>query len=871
MNKTFYKFIGFLLFVSLLFNFYLLYEFSKNRAYFEIQEGHFVSIDILNEIYIASLQLDQFSQLYIRTQDTKQLETYNNIANQVFGRSPRTTASLYHMQTRELLDILKENIPDSHYKDQLIGMYNQLVIQHECQKKAFQNFSDNRTNPDNAIKILYSAAYLDSIDYIINTYTELVNNTKHIEPTYSPINLTFIQIFSALLLILAVICSIMIARHYINISDNKASIQKYINLLVNSMPFASCIFDDSGKVIGCNTKLIELLDIPAKEEFISNFTRYFAKEQAQQAVTTFIREKNTFLQKNNIAKFKWVFLDIMENPVPCVVTAIHFHFRNKNYYIYYAFNSQKELEMQAKIKEQEERIQIMLDSTPLCCTIWDENYALIDCNQECLRFFNFAAKQDFIENFTKLIPLCQPNGQLSASAQLEKLKKAFETGHETFEWLYKNLNQELIPFHVTLERIKYKNGNVIVSYARDLREEKNIFNTLKKKQTELYEAKMRSEKEAKAKSDFLAVMSHEIRTPLNVIINVFGFLTETKLEPKYQDFVEKGISSATLLLHTINDILDYSKIEAGQLNIEHVPFTLSELSKNIFNLFTIQMQQKGLEYTIDKDPALQDSWIGDPVRIIQILSNFISNACKFTEKGSVTVKISKVSESNVYDIKIAILSFEVIDTGIGISEEQRYTIFHPFTQADSSTTRKYGGTGLGLSISKNLANLMQGQLTCTSTLGEGSAFKLEIPLEHDEKPQRSETKQTSAIDDKKLKNLSVLLVEDNAVNTIVAMELLRKKDISVDTAVNGIEAIKKASAHSYDIILMDIQMPVMDGVTATRHIRKDLQLITPIIAMTANVLEEDKKLYMESGFNAHIAKPVIPAVLYETLTKFSPL
>lgn len=512
-----------------------------------------------------------------------------------------------------------------------------------------------------------------------------------------------------------------------------------------------------------------------------------------------------------------------------------------------------------------------MDSTPLCCTIWDENYALIDCNQECLRFFNFATKKDFIENFTKLLPLCQPNGQLSGSAQLEKLRKAFATGHETFEWLHQNLNQELIPCQVTLVRIRYKHSNVIVSYARDLREEKKIFAALKKKQTELYEAKLHSEKEAKAKSDFLAVMSHEIRTPLNVIINVFGFLTETKLEPKYQDFVEKGISSATLLLHTINDILDYSKIEAGQLNIEHIPFSLNELTKNIFNLFTIQMQQKGLEYTIDTAPDVQDSWVGDPVRIIQILSNFISNACKFTEKGSVTVKISKVSENNVCDIKIAILSFEVIDTGIGISEEQRYSIFHPFTQVDSSATRKYGGTGLGLSISKNLATLMQGQLTCTSTPGEGSAFKLEIPLEHNEKPISSEPKQTNIVDDKKLKNLSVLLVEDNAVNTIIALELLRKKDIIVDTAVNGIEAIKKASEHSYDMILMDIQMPVMDGVTATKHLRKDLELITPIIAMTANVLEADKKLYMESGFNAHIAKPVIPAVLYQTLAEFSPL
>lgn len=632
-----------------------------------------------------------------------------------------------------------------------------------------------------------------------------------------------------------------------------------------------CIFNEYGKVIGCNTKLIELLDIPTTDEFINNFTKYFAKEQAKKAVSIFVYEKNAFIQKNSIVKFKWVFLDFAGNPVPCVVTAVHFHFRNKNYYIYYAFNSQKELEMRAKIREQEQRIQIMLDSTPLCCTIWDEKYNLIDCNQECVRFFNFKTKQDFIEQFSKLIPLCQPNGKLSIPDHHERLKKAFETGHETFEWLLQNLDQELIPCHKTFVRIKYKNSNVIVEYVRDLREEKKMLSILKKKQTDLMDAKLQSDKEAKEKSDFLAVMSHEIRTPLNAIINVFGFLNEINLDPKYKDFVEKGISSATLLLHTINDILDYSKIEAGQLNIEHIPFSIDELTKTIYNLFILQMEQKGIAYRIDKNTDLEDLWLGDPIRILQVINNLVSNAYKFTEKGSITIRVRKVSESIVCGSKIAILSFEVIDTGIGISEEQLHHIFSPFMQADSSTTRKYGGTGLGLSISKNLANLMQGQLTCTSTLGGGSTFKLEIPLEYNEQTSLLEAKSISKIDDAKLKNLSVLVVEDNDINSIIAAELLKKKGIIVDTAVNGLEAIKKASEQSYDIILMDIQMPVMDGITATKHLRRDLELATPIIAMTANVLEEDKKLYMKSGFNAHVGKPIMPAVLYQTLTQFSPL
>ncbi len=526
--------------------------------------------------------------------------------------------------------------------------------------------------------------------------------------------------------------------------------------------------------------------------------------------------------------------------------------------------------MQAKIKEQEERIQVMLDSAPLCCTIWDKDFKLIDCNFESARFFNFQTKQEFIDNFEKLNPIYQPDGQLSTEKHLQLLKKSFQSGYKTFEWLHQDLEHNLIPCHITFTRINYKNTNVIISYARDLREEKTMFNKLKKKQTELIEAKLKSEREAKAKSDFLAIMSHEIRTPLNIIINVFGLLAEIRIDEKNDDFVQKGLSSATLLLHTINDILDYSKIEAGQLHIEHIPFSLNELIKNIHNLFSLQMEQKGITYIIDKEQEVEDSWLGDPIRITQILNNLINNAYKFTETGSITLKISKISKSDIDDKTIVLLRFEVMDTGIGITEEQIEKIFSPFMQADTSTTRKYGGTGLGLSISKNLASLMEGQLSCTSKVGEGTNFSLEIPLEFNKDKVTTNQESLNEYDENILKNLSILLVEDNPINTLIAAELLKKKKIIVDTASNGLEAIKKIHDHTYDVILMDIQMPDMDGITATKIIRQELKIQTPIIAMTANVLEEDKKLYMQSGFNSHIGKPIVPINLYKTLIKFAP-
>lgn len=869
MNKTFFRITVTVLFLSFILNFYLLYEVHKNKTFFEVQSEHFVTVGILNEIYLTSVQLNQLSQMYIRTEDQYYLNNYTNITNQMLGKSPRSNNNLFHMKVLKLADIIKTNLADKEYTQQLLEMYAELELQHAFQQKAMQALKNDDTSRYEALSVLTSQDYLDSLAVITNTYDTIINNTQHVEPNFSPINFAFIHSLAALLFFFTITFMFIKLRQGYKSSKIK-DIDEYIHLLVDSMPFVSIIFNDNGKVIDCNKKLVELLDLSNEEQFINNFRQYLAKEQEEKPLSLFIAEKNELIKEKSISSFKWIFLDASGAPIPCQVTAIYLTYLNKNFYIYYAFNSQKELEMQAKIKEQEERIQVMLDSAPLCCTIWDKDFKLIDCNFESARFFNFQTKQEFIDNFEKLNPIYQPDGQLSTEKHLQLLKKSFQSGYKTFEWLHQDLEHTLIPCHITFTRINYKNTNVIISYTRDLREEKTMFNKLKKKQTELIEAKLKSEREAKAKSDFLAIMSHEIRTPLNIIINVFGLLAEIRIDEKNDDFVQKGLSSATLLLHTINDILDYSKIEAGQLHIEHIPFSLNELIKNIHNLFSLQMEQKGITYIIDKEQEVEDSWLGDPIRITQILNNLINNAYKFTETGSITLKISKISKSDIDDKTIVLLRFEVMDTGIGITEEQIEKIFSPFMQADTSTTRKYGGTGLGLSISKNLASLMEGQLSCTSKVGEGTNFSLEIPLEFNKDKVTTNQESLNEYDENILKNLSILLVEDNPINTLIAAELLKKKKIIVDTASNGLEAIKKIHDQTYDVILMDIQMPDMDGITATKIIRQELKIQTPIIAMTANVLEEDKKLYMQSGFNSHIGKPIVPINLYKTLIEFAP-
>lgn len=868
MNKSFRNILGCLLLLSFLLNFYMVYKIHANRDYFDLHDNHYIAIDILNELYLSSRLLDQLTYQYITSGDEEYRTSYEDILNQILGLNIRKNQNLFHADRINLFTIIQKNIIPGPEKEKLIAMFEQLLIQTNFQRQAF-NLFESGISSDEALNFLKNPIYDNSTDIIFSNFNSLMNKIPHISHKPSPINIEAIFPITGGLFFVSVVVLIIYLYKNSSILKNKMDVEEYINLLVNSMPFVSVIFDNNGKVIGCNQKLLELLDIKSENQFINNYKEYLAPEQEDIPLEQFIYEKNTLIKQNNIDTFNWVFLDSSEKPIPCQVTALYFNYHDKSYFIYYAFNSQKELEMQAKIKEQEERMQIMLDSTPLCCAIWDDNYNIIDCNFESARLFNFSSKQEFIDNFTKISPICQPDGQFSSDKFLNAVQRTFITGYESFEWLHQDLSHTLIPCHVILVRISYRDSNIVVAYTRDLREEKKIFNKLKRKQTELIEAKLQSEKEAKAKSDFLAIMSHEIRTPLNAIINIFGFLDEVNLDAKHKDFVKKGTSSANILLHTINDILDYSKIEAGQLNIEHISFSMPELLDNIQSLFNDQMDKKKLDFIFTKQENIEANWIGDPMRITQILMNLLSNAIKFTDKGSITLKVSKVAENKTNEGTHAIFLFEVIDTGIGITHAQLKKIFTPFMQADTSTTRKYGGTGLGLSISQNLAKLMHGQLTCTSTAGEGSNFKLEIPLELDEKSLVQEKEDKNQHNENTLKGMHILLVEDNQINTLVATELLKKKEIVVDTAVNGIEALKKAQENTYDAILMDIQMPQMDGITATKHMRSDLKLETPIIAMTANVLEEDKKLYMQSGFNAHIGKPIIPAKLYETLMDIS--
>jgi len=372
-------------------------------------------------------------------------------------------------------------------------------------------------------------------------------------------------------------------------------------------------------------------------------------------------------------------------------------------------------------------------------------------------------------------------------------------------------------------------------------------------------AQRQAHKLAQAKSEFLAKMSHEIRTPLNGVIAAADLMAATQLNDEQHELLDTLRLSAKTLLGIINDILDFSKIEAGRMVLETLPFTPTVLVEEVVSIMAPAAHSKGLTVRTELSSSLPHSVAGDPLRLRQILLNFVGNAIKFTARGEVVIRAMRLKKG---EGQSAWLRFEVQDTGVGIPPEKQAGIFDAFTQADSSVTRQYGGTGLGLAICKRLVELMGGQIGVYSQPGQGSCFWFEVPLPviQENAPEETTAQPSgSALNSHELDGVRVLLVEDNPVNQKVAIRMLQKLGCVVELAENGQQALEKLERASYDIVLMDMQMPVMDGLTATRLLRQREQQTghhQVVIALTANAMQTDRELCLEAGMDDYLSKPL---------------
>jgi len=467
---------------------------------------------------------------------------------------------------------------------------------------------------------------------------------------------------------------------------------------------------------------------------------------------------------------------------------------------------------------------------------------------------------------------------LQASAQhLTPWQQEFRTHHAdgSERWLYGNAIAQLdedgaVLWHGFLTDISRQRRDALEldRYRHHLEE------LVQARTRELAQAMRAAEAASRAKSAFLANMSHEIRTPMNAIIGLTYLVRREVHEPQQQDRLKKVADAAEHLLSVINNVLDFSKIEAGKLQLEQVEFNVPQLLDNIGSMLAPRASEKQLQLQLEVDEALHTlTLLGDSQRIAEVLINFTGNAIKFTEAGQVRLRAS-VEHEQGQELR---LRFDVHDTGIGIAPEAQARLFQDFEQADSSTTRRYGGTGLGLAICRRLAELMRGEVGVQSEPGMGSRFWLSVPVRRASggysKPaiRLAPAAHTSSAQNmlERFKGSRLLLAEDNPVNQEVAVALLNSAGLEVDVAQNGQRALEMAGAQDYALILMDVQMPVMDGLDATRAIRlTERGRDVPILAMTANAFAEERERCLSAGMNDHVAKPVVAEQLFATVLRW---
>ena len=668
-------------------------------------------------------------------------------------------------------------------------------------------------------------------------------------------------------------------------------------ILLDAIPLGAALWDQDGNILDCNQEILRMYGLADKADYFSKCYSAIcpefqpdgavSKEKAIEAIRT------TF--ETGYLRFEWMSCTPSGETIPTEKTLIRIPWKGGWGLAGFTYDLRERLARQ----EAEERARILLDTTPLGATLWDQECNILDCNQETLRMFGLVEASDYKARFFELSPEFQPNGAASRDEARIHLRESFETGYHKFKWMHQTASGEALPAEVTLIRIPWHDSWRAAGYIRDMREakahEQEMQEALKYAQS-MEIASRAAHIASQAKSEFLAKMSHELRTPLNAAIGFLGLELQKELSQESADHLEISLDACHTLLHLINDILDISKIEAGHFELMSFDYHLASFINEIVSLNSFRLMDnsfkthsKPLAFHLEVDENLPSQLHGDGLRIKQVLNNLLNNAFKYTEKGAVTLSIGLEPGEEEKTGSLSI-RFSVRDTGRGIKGENIEALFTSYTRFNSEANPLIEGAGLGLAISKNLVEMMGGRMNVESEYGKGSVFSCIIPqtvidpmplgrvtvgnlTSFRDVPQQHRNKYRNSRQSMTLHYAKALVVDDVQTNLRLTKSMLQQYGITVDCVTSGQQAVDilRSGKTRYNAIFMDHMMPGMDGIQALHHIRaigSDYARSVPVIILTANVISGNEKKFLEQGFQAFLGKPIDPLQLGVILKKW---
>lgn len=616
---------------------------------------------------------------------------------------------------------------------------------------------------------------------------------------------------------------------------------------------AITVTDKNERIVAWNPMAEKMLDMTRKDLFNKPVQELYTAEEWKRMRALRIRERGMLadiatqiIRRDKSILDVNVSISILKNAEGEIIGSIG---------IFHDITNLKLIEN--KLRDSENRMRVILDNSPAAIMVSDHNQRIVSWNTFAEHLLGMTKKDLNLLPASSLYPPEEWHRIRCENIILKGSKHHMET-----KVICKNGNILDVDLSVNVLRDEKNNFLGSIGIIQDITEQKKF-------RQMLLMAKLAAEEANSAKSLFLAKMSHEVRTPMNAVIGMIDLTLETKLNDEQRENLKVAKDAADNLLGLLNDILDLSKAEAGKITIEKIELNVHDLIKNVCRGLAILASRKQIDLLWNIDERIPKYLLGDPVRLRQVVINLINNAIKFTHKGYVRVKVELVGIKD----KHCELLFMVQDSGIGIPPDKHESIFDLFSQADDHTTRKYGGTGLGLAICKKLVEMMDGRIWVESKPNEGSAFKFNILFDVASDQPLITSSQTSsgAVPGRPSSSgLRILVAEDNHVNQKIILKMLEKKGWSATTVVNGREVLEHLNRQSYDIILMDDQMPEMSGIEATRLIRAEEQQTgnhVLIIAMTANAMAGDKEFYIKQGMDGYVSKPINREQLYAELEK----